>query len=150
VKEFEFVTVVGKLVEVVGCENDANSRIGGAMCLSAAIDEIKVYGENEKVYLVKVLSKVMKMLRSEGGKGKGKGAKGAVGALGKLVTGEIGKGSLVEFKAGCVLALENKRFDKVKVVRESMNQTLELWREIPGSSDEVSVSPQVNGNSSSK
>ncbi|GJS08192.1 tortifolia1-like protein 4 [Tanacetum coccineum] len=190
VKEFEFVTVVGKLVEVVGGENDANSRIGGAMCLSVAIEargEIKVFDENEKVYLLKVLAKVMKMLRSEGGKGKGKGAllgvvgsvcgcgvvggmlgvvvrslveflgsedwsvrKGAVVALGKLVAGEKGRGSLVEFKAGCVLALENKRFDKVKVVRESMNQTLELWREIPGSSDEVSVSPQVNGNLSSK
>ncbi|PWA56087.1 Armadillo-like helical [Artemisia annua] len=200
----EFVTVVGKLVEVVGgkSEGDVNSVIGGAMCLSAAVDEVSAgragragrgVTDSERVYLVKVLARVMKMLRSEGGcKGKGAGAllgvvgsvcgcgvvvggsnggllglvvtslveflgsedwavrKGAVGALGKLASVEKGKGSLVEFKAGCVLALENKRFDKVKVVRESMNQTLELWREIPGSSDEVPASPKVNGNSSSK
>lgn len=38
----------------------------------------------------------------------------------------------------------------MKVVRESMNQTLELWKEIPEHVNEVPVSPQLNGNSSSK
>ncbi|KAJ0638217.1 hypothetical protein HanOQP8_Chr17g0682771 [Helianthus annuus] len=38
----------------------------------------------------------------------------------------------------------------VKIVRESMNQTLELWKEIPGHLDEVLASPQLNGSSSTK
>jgi hypothetical protein len=31
---------------------------------------------------------------------------------------------------------------KVKVVRETMNRTLELWKEVPGISEEISVPSQ--------
>ncbi|KAL8227523.1 hypothetical protein R6Q57_015107 [Mikania cordata] len=74
--------------------------------------------------------------------------KAAVEALGRLAVTE--KVHLTVFRSSCLAALENKRFDKVKVVRESMNQTLELWKEIPEHPDEVPVSPQFNDKSSSK
>nr|XP_043623860.1 TORTIFOLIA1-like protein 4 [Erigeron canadensis] len=73
--------------------------------------------------------------------------KAAVEALGRLAESE--KRTLIDFKDSCVSSLENKRFDKVKVVRESMNQTLQLWKEIPGHEDQVPISPQLTGNSSS-
>ncbi|KAI3686340.1 hypothetical protein L1987_80014 [Smallanthus sonchifolius] len=50
--------------------------------------------------------------------------KAAVEALGRLAALE--KVHLIAFKSSCLASLENKRFDKVKLVRESMNQTLEL------------------------
>ncbi|XP_073306856.1 TORTIFOLIA1-like protein 4 [Primulina huaijiensis] len=43
----------------------------------------------------------------------------------------------VEFKGSCVAALESRRFDKVKVVRETMNQALERWRDLPDLLEEV-------------
>ncbi|XP_076907243.1 TORTIFOLIA1-like protein 5 [Bidens hawaiensis] len=74
--------------------------------------------------------------------------KAAVEALGRLAVAE--KVRLSPFRAAGLASLENRRFDKVKVVRESMNQTLELWKEIPGHQDEVPASPSLNDSSSSK
>ncbi|XP_030521573.1 TORTIFOLIA1-like protein 3 isoform X1 [Rhodamnia argentea] len=46
---------------------------------------------------------------------------------------------LVEFKPACLKVFENRRFDKVKAVREVMNQTVEAWKLIPDLSEEVST-----------
>ncbi|KAJ6850319.1 putative microtubule-associated protein TORTIFOLIA1 [Iris pallida] len=35
-------------------------------------------------------------------------------------------------KEACVARFEARRFDKVKIVRESMNKMLEVWRDLPG------------------
>ncbi|KAK4402878.1 TORTIFOLIA1-like protein 4 [Sesamum angolense] len=43
-----------------------------------------------------------------------------------------------EFQGSCVAALESRRFDKVKVVRETMTRALEMWRDLPGLSEEAS------------
>ncbi|KAF5741030.1 ARM repeat superfamily protein putative isoform 1 [Tripterygium wilfordii] len=56
--------------------------------------------------------------------------KAAAEALGKVAVAE--RELAKQYKAACMNALESRRFDKVKVVRESMNRTLELWKEIPG------------------
>ncbi|KAI4336075.1 hypothetical protein L6164_014650 [Bauhinia variegata] len=66
--------------------------------------------------------------------------KAAAEALTKLAMVE--KDMLSEFKAGCLKVFENRRFDKVKVVREVMNQMLEVWRQIPDFSDEFSPPPK--------
>ncbi|MGV7462492.1 hypothetical protein PJI20_29640, partial [Mycobacterium kansasii] len=58
-------------------------------------------------------------------------------ALAKLAVVE--RNELPEYKASCLKTFETKRFDKVKVVRETMNQMVEAWREIPDVSDEVSL-----------
>ncbi|KAH6756392.1 ARM repeat superfamily protein [Perilla frutescens var. hirtella] len=53
-----------------------------------------------------------------------------------------------EFKASCVAALESRRFDKVKLVREKMNRALEIWKDLPEQSEDV-ASPNVESDSSS-
>ncbi|CAK9138862.1 unnamed protein product [Ilex paraguariensis] len=72
--------------------------------------------------------------------------KAAAEILARLALAE--KDLLAEFKASCVASLESRRFDKVKVVRESMNRALELWKDVAVVSDEAS--PQSQSNSSSK
>lgn len=178
-----FSSLSKPLVEAVLTEQDQNSQIGSAMCLSAAIEASP---DPEPAQLQKLLPRVLKLIKSDSFKAKpallsvigsiaGAGGasynrnslnslvpclvdflssgdwaarKAAVEALGRLAVVE--KVHLTAFKTSCLASLENKRFDKVKVVRESMNQTLELWKEIPGHLDEVTVSPQINNNSSSK
>ncbi|CAL0325381.1 unnamed protein product [Lupinus luteus] len=54
---------------------------------------------------------------------------------------------LSEFKAECLKVFENRRFDKVKVVREVMNQMLEAWKQIPDVSDEFSPPPRSQSSS---
>ncbi|KAK2965154.1 hypothetical protein RJ640_005317 [Escallonia rubra] len=66
--------------------------------------------------------------------------KAAAEALWRLAVSE--GDFLVEFKASCLKTFEAKRFDKVKCVRESMNQMVEAWKEIPDASDEVSMPPE--------
>ncbi|KAG6589476.1 TORTIFOLIA1-like protein 3, partial [Cucurbita argyrosperma subsp. sororia] len=63
--------------------------------------------------------------------------KSAAEALGKLAVLE--RDALAEFKAGCLKTFESRRFDKVKAVREVMNQMLEAWKQIPDLSDEASA-----------
>ncbi|KAK4362409.1 hypothetical protein RND71_017650 [Anisodus tanguticus] len=55
--------------------------------------------------------------------------------------------ALSEFKAPCLKTFEAKRFDKVKAVRETMNQMLEAWKGIPDLSDDGSPLPQSNTSS---
>ncbi|KAM1741475.1 hypothetical protein ACFX13_011688 [Malus domestica] len=62
--------------------------------------------------------------------------KAAAEALGKVATVETDLAPL--YKASCLNALESRRFDKVKLVRETMNQTLELWKVLlAGDSEEI-------------
>ncbi|KAJ1258814.1 hypothetical protein BS78_10G103600 [Paspalum vaginatum] len=44
---------------------------------------------------------------------------------------------LISHKSSCITVFEAKRFDKVKIVRESMNRMIEAWREIPDGDEEV-------------
>ncbi|CAN4086122.1 unnamed protein product [Withania somnifera] len=55
--------------------------------------------------------------------------------------------ALSEFKASCLKTFEAKRFDKVKAVRETMNQMLEAWKGIPDLSDNGSPLPESNSSS---
>ncbi|KAK7389012.1 hypothetical protein VNO78_23843 [Psophocarpus tetragonolobus] len=54
---------------------------------------------------------------------------------------------LSEFKPECVRVFENRRFDKVKLVRDVMNQMLEVWKQVPDVSDEVSPPPKSQSSS---
>ncbi|KAK9080479.1 hypothetical protein SSX86_000237 [Deinandra increscens subsp. villosa] len=49
---------------------------------------------------------------------------------------------LPEFKASCLKTFEARKFDKVKSVRETMNQMVEAWNAIPDSPEEVSPPPE--------
>ncbi|MFS8020643.1 putative MT-associated protein TORTIFOLIA1/SPIRAL2 [Helianthus anomalus] len=183
ITSLSFSNLSKPLVEAVMTEQDQNSQIGSALCLSAAIEAAP---DPEPDKLQKLLPRVLKLVKSDGFKAKpallcvigsiaGAGGTGlnrnslsllvnclveflssgdwaarkaAVEALGRLAVTE--KENLTAFRSSCLASLENRRFDKVKIVRESMNQTLELWKEIPGHLDEVLASPQLNGSSSTK
>ncbi|ONM42296.1 ARM repeat superfamily protein [Zea mays] len=43
---------------------------------------------------------------------------------------------LTTYKSSCVTFFKARRFDKVKVVRESINRMIEAWKEIPGSASD--------------
>ncbi|KAG8379063.1 hypothetical protein BUALT_Bualt07G0049300 [Buddleja alternifolia] len=55
--------------------------------------------------------------------------------------------ALSEYKSSCLKTFEAKRFDKVKAARETMNQMIEAWKEIP---DQLEVSPPHELQGSSK
>ncbi|XP_022856132.1 TORTIFOLIA1-like protein 4 [Olea europaea var. sylvestris] len=69
--------------------------------------------------------------------------KAAAEVLERLVTSE--RDLLPEFKASCVATLNSKRFDKVRVVRETMNRALEIWRDVPAVHEDEST-PKDGGN----
>lgn len=66
--------------------------------------------------------------------------KAAAEALRKLAVVE--KNLMIEYKASCLKTFEAKRFDKVKVVRESMNEMVKAWKELPDVLNEVSPTPK--------
>ncbi|KAF8088032.1 hypothetical protein N665_0557s0032 [Sinapis alba] len=70
--------------------------------------------------------------------------KAAAEALGRLATVE--RNDLGEFKAKALKIFESKRYDKVKAVRDLMNQMIEVWTQVPDLSEEVSP-PRSNASS---
>ncbi|KAK1363352.1 microtubule-associated protein TORTIFOLIA1-like [Heracleum sosnowskyi] len=66
--------------------------------------------------------------------------KAAAEALGKLALVE--KNLMIEYKVSCLKTFEAKRFDKVKVVRESMNEMVKAWKELPDELNDVSPAPK--------
>ncbi|XP_039019811.1 TORTIFOLIA1-like protein 4 [Hibiscus syriacus] len=174
-----FSTLSKPLIEMLVVEQDVNSQIGAAICLSAAIEATPDPGMEQ---LKKVLPKLGKLVRSESFKAKpavfgvigsvasvgGAGSKGvldwlvpsaveslssedwgtrkaAAELLGKVAMAE--KELAAEYKAACVAALENKRFDKVKIVRETMNHSLNLWKDVYGVCEEASTPSQSDSSS---
>ncbi|XP_047955590.1 TORTIFOLIA1-like protein 5 isoform X2 [Salvia hispanica] len=69
--------------------------------------------------------------------------KAAAEALTKMAAVE--RDALSEYKASCLKTFEAKRFDKVKAARETMNQMMEAWKEIPDLTDEVSPKETAPG-----
>ncbi|KAF6172106.1 hypothetical protein GIB67_029524 [Kingdonia uniflora] len=62
--------------------------------------------------------------------------KGASEALERLVLAK--RNVLLESKSACLISFEARKFDKVKVVRDAMNRRLEVRKDVPDVSDEVS------------
>ncbi|KAF8390306.1 hypothetical protein HHK36_024831 [Tetracentron sinense] len=71
--------------------------------------------------------------------------KAAAEAFARLAVAE--RDLLSDFKSSCLTSFESRRFDKVKVVRDTMSRMLEVWKEVPGVSDEVSPPPQSKSSS---
>ncbi|TKY55151.1 Microtubule-associated protein TORTIFOLIA1 [Spatholobus suberectus] len=63
------------------------------------------------------------------------------------ILADVEREFLAEFKAECVRVFENRRFDKVKLVRDVMNQMLEAWKQVPDVSDEVTPPPKSQSSS---
>ncbi|KAI4314257.1 hypothetical protein L6164_027184 [Bauhinia variegata] len=62
--------------------------------------------------------------------------KAAAEALGKVAFVE--KDLAWQYKAQCLGSFQNRRFDKIKVVRETMNRTFEMWKGVTDASESVS------------
>ncbi|KAK4753586.1 hypothetical protein SAY87_001690 [Trapa incisa] len=175
-----FSAILKPLTDALATEQGANSQIGAAMCIAAAVDATAAGMEAEQ--LRRLLPKAGKLLKSEGFKAKaavlgmvgsliGVGGvvsegilewliplvmgflnsddwaarKAAAEALGRVADEERELAS--EHRASCLKCLEARRFDKVKIVRETMNRSLELWKEIAYSSDEISASSHSSSSS---
>uniref|UniRef100_A0A7N1A6I2 TORTIFOLIA1/SINE1-2 N-terminal domain-containing protein n=1 Tax=Kalanchoe fedtschenkoi TaxID=63787 RepID=A0A7N1A6I2_KALFE len=65
--------------------------------------------------------------------------KAAAEALRKLALAD--RDLLSEFKGSCMKTFENRRYDKVKAVRETMKQMLDAWKEVPDLSDQDTPPP---------
>ncbi|KAF6158346.1 hypothetical protein GIB67_022426 [Kingdonia uniflora] len=61
---------------------------------------------------------------------------GASEALERLALAK--RNVLSEFKSAYLISFEARRFDMVKAVRDAMNRMLEVWKDVPDVSDEVS------------
>ncbi|MED6136697.1 hypothetical protein PIB30_058171 [Stylosanthes scabra] len=72
--------------------------------------------------------------------------KAAAEALGKVATTERDLAS--RHRALCLDSLQNRKFDRVKVVRESMNRALEMWKEVADDTSEDASSPAKSSCSS--
>ncbi|CAI9112485.1 OLC1v1012942C1 [Oldenlandia corymbosa var. corymbosa] len=169
-----FSTLTKPFIEALFTEQEQNSQIGTALCLSAVIEAVP---EPDLAMLRKLLGRFEKLVKCDSFKAKagvlgligsvievgavgsanGNAARNLVTCLMELLSSEdwaarkgaaeslmklalVEKESLRELKFGCLKTFEAKRFDKVKVVRETMNQMVEAWREIPDESDEPDIS----------
>uniref|UniRef100_A0A7N0ULI2 TORTIFOLIA1/SINE1-2 N-terminal domain-containing protein n=1 Tax=Kalanchoe fedtschenkoi TaxID=63787 RepID=A0A7N0ULI2_KALFE len=176
------VAFLKSFMDVVSVEQDYNSQIGAAMCLTAAIEAAP---DPEPAQLSKAVPKLLKLAKSECFKAKpalislmgsilGAGGcsnhgvldsvvscaleflssedwaarKSAVEVLERLVVTD--REIALEYSKSCVATLESRKFDKVKVVREAMNQTLKLWKDVGIDGDELSPSSETQSQSSSR
>ncbi|ESQ34367.1 hypothetical protein EUTSA_v10007045mg [Eutrema salsugineum] len=105
-----------------------------AALLSAVGSIISAGGAGTKPVLDWLVPVLIEFLSSEDWAAR----KSAAEALGKVATAEE---SASQYKKACTVALESRRFDKVKSVRETMNRTLNQWKEVSNGFDEASLSP---------
>ncbi|KAG7598159.1 Armadillo-type fold [Arabidopsis suecica] len=104
-----------------------------AALLSAVGSIINAGGAGTKPVLDWLVPVLIEFLSSEDWAAR----KSAAEALGKVATAED---LASQYKKTCTTALESRRFDKVKSVRETMNRALNLWKEV-SNDDEASLSP---------
>ncbi|PIN18037.1 hypothetical protein CDL12_09293 [Handroanthus impetiginosus] len=93
-----------------------------------------------KSLLSSVVSTVVEFLSSEDWAAR----KAAAEVLEKVAAAETKFAA--EFKDSCVAALESRRFDKVKNVRETMNRALEMWKNLPAISEDASSPKDTSSN----
>ncbi|MCD9643752.1 hypothetical protein HAX54_031422 [Datura stramonium] len=123
----ELKKMLPKLLKLV--KNDSFKAKPALLSLIGSI--VSVGGASNKNVLNSLVPITAELLSSEDWTVR----KAAAETLGRLAVSE--RELLSELKAFCITSLDNKRFDKVKVVRETMNRALEWWKEVPGTSDDV-------------
>ncbi|XP_010477747.1 PREDICTED: microtubule-associated protein TORTIFOLIA1-like [Camelina sativa] len=117
---------IGKLLKSEGFK-------AKAALLSAVGSIITAGGAGTKPVLDWLVPVLIEFLSSEDWAAR----KSAAEALGKVATAED---LASQYKKASTAALESRRFDKVKSVRETMNRALNLWKEV-SNDDEASLSP---------
>ncbi|KAK4394590.1 TORTIFOLIA1-like protein 3 [Sesamum angolense] len=144
-----FTSITKPFLESLFTEQDCNTQNGTALCLAAVIEGS---GNPDVGSLRKLLPRLEKLAKCESFKAKAAllalmgsvrrlaARKAAAEAFIKIASVE--RDGLSEHKASCLKTFEAKRFDKVKATRETMNQMIEAWKEIPDLPDEVSPPPE--------
>ncbi|KAK4358176.1 hypothetical protein RND71_023786 [Anisodus tanguticus] len=123
----ELKKMLPKLIKLV--KNDSFKAKPALLSLIGSV--VSVGGASSKNVLNSLVPITAELLSSEDWTVR----KAAAATLGRLAVSE--RELLSELKAFCITSLDNRRFDKVKVVRETMNRALEWWKEVPGTSDDV-------------
>ncbi|KAK9750912.1 hypothetical protein RND81_02G229000 [Saponaria officinalis] len=136
--------VLKKSIKLLKMEGFSKAKAGLLGVVESAVGVnggIVINGKNEgKVLMQNVVSCGVEMLSSEDWCGR----KGGAEVL--QVVADVGFVEfLSNFKGFVVHSLDSRRFDKVKVTRETMNRAWETWKEIPGDPNEVS--PLLRSNS---
>lgn len=126
---------LGKLVKNEGFK-------GKAAVIGVIGSVVAVGGAGGKGILDWLVPSMVELLSSEDWMAR----KAAAEAMRKVAVAE--KELAPEFKASCLKALENRRFDKVKVVRETMNRALESWKEVPSLCEDIPAVPSQKSSSS--
>ncbi|XP_074309806.1 TORTIFOLIA1-like protein 4 [Silene latifolia] len=108
--------LIGVMESVVGCNGGIviNGKNGGSLVVES------------------VVGCAVEMLSCEDWAAR----KGAAMVL-QVVADVVDVGVVIKVKGFVVSSLESRRFDKVKVARETMNRAWEAWKAIPGGPDEV-------------
>ncbi|KAK7367965.1 hypothetical protein VNO80_09985 [Phaseolus coccineus] len=151
------------LMDALVQEQEANTQIGAALCLAAAVEAAP--DPDTEALRRSALPRLAKLVKSDVcraraallvligsvitvGGASSRGAmswlvpclveflgnedwtvrKAAAEALAKVASVERDLAS--QHKVVCLDSLQNRRFDKIKVVRETMNRALETWREV--------------------
>ncbi|XP_010548203.1 PREDICTED: LOW QUALITY PROTEIN: microtubule-associated protein TORTIFOLIA1 [Tarenaya hassleriana] len=165
-----FSLLSGPIIEKLLHDRDPNAQTGAAMCLAAVVDAAAEPDMEQLTRTLPKMAKLLKSegfkakpellgaIRGVMVAGGG-GCKGVTDWLVPCVTEFLSNEdwrarkaaaealATVEedlapvYKEACLAVLESRRFDKVKLVRETMNRTLEIWRRVQGDVEEVSVSP---------
>ncbi|GER27106.1 ARM repeat superfamily protein [Striga asiatica] len=112
------------------------------MALIGSVVEVRgVLGGGGKNVVRNLIACLMDFLSSEDWAAR----KAAAEALMKIAAVE--RDSLSEYKLTCLKTFEAKKFDKVKAARETMNQMIETWKQIPDLLEEISVPPESEASS---
>ncbi|KAK4263325.1 hypothetical protein QN277_028755 [Acacia crassicarpa] len=162
------------LMETLTQEQDANSQMGAALCLAAAIESAP--DPDSEALKKSALPRLGKLVKNEVYKAKAAllvliGSVVDVGGTSnhavlnwlvpclveflsnkdwmvrKAAAEALGKVALVErdlaskHKTLCMNSLQNRRFDKIKVVRDTMNRALEMWKEVTDSTKDDDSAP---------
>ncbi|CAH8256430.1 unnamed protein product [Arabidopsis lyrata] len=129
---------IGKLLKSDGFK--AKAELLGA--IGSVIGTVG--GRNsEKAVLDWLLPNVSEFLSSDDWRAR----KAAAEAMARVALAEEELAPL--YKKTCVAILESRKFDKVKIVRETMTRTLSLWKQLEGDSTEVSESSSSSKTASS-
>uniref|UniRef100_A0A0D3DR59 TORTIFOLIA1/SINE1-2 N-terminal domain-containing protein n=1 Tax=Brassica oleracea var. oleracea TaxID=109376 RepID=A0A0D3DR59_BRAOL len=122
-----FASVAKPLIETLIQEGDSNVQTGAAVCLAASVEAA---ADPEPEQLRKSLPKIGEDWAAR---------KSAAEGLSRVAAAE--EELAWEYKKDCTAALESRRFDKVKSVRETMNRALSQWKEVANDVDEALLSP---------
>lgn len=160
------------LMETLTQEQEANSQMGAALCLAAAIESAPQ--PDVEALKKSALPRLGKLVKNEVCKAKpallvligsvvGVGGASSQAVLNWLVpclvqflsnedwmvrkaaAEALAKVAVVErdlaspYQATCLNSLQNRRFDKIKVVRDTMNRALMMWKEVTDLTVDVSA-----------